>query len=113
GKGARPLSRERNLSGNLPKLLERTGARREREHVTERAEHRISEQLSAGGPVAELARKRGHAYVSDSARHDKVEVGEVGAHIEREAVPGDPALGVDANGRQLAPAGPDTGESLT
>ena len=52
------------------------------------------------GP-AQQPRQRGHAPVGDAARHDQVELREVGVHVEREAVARDPARDADADGREL------------
>src|SRR5277367_1911839 len=53
-----------------------------------------------------------HAASVDSARHDRIEVAEVGGYVEREAVPSDPAAKADADRRNLARADPHTGHRV-
>src|SRR5262245_56293654 len=66
----------------------------------------------------QLLRQAGDPLVSDAAGHDVVEVGEVGVHVEGEAVHGDPAAGADAEGadlpgfRRVVPVEPDAGEPI-
>ena len=47
-----------------------------------------------------------------STQVDPVEVGEVGADVERKSVVGDPALHPDPDRGDLPPAGPDAGHAV-
>src|ERR1700683_300136 len=53
-----------------------------------------------------------HAASLDSARHDRIEVAEVGGYVQREAVPCDPTAKADADRRNLARAAPHASPRL-
>ena len=52
----------------------------------------------------------GDAPVGDAARHDQPEEVEVGRHVERKPVAGDPALNPDADGANLLGDDPSAGQ---
>src|ERR1051326_6344594 len=62
--------------------------------------HRREDFLDGDG-ASEQASKAGDAIVADTAGDDDIEVGEIGADVEGKAVLGDPAAGLDADGREL------------
>src|SRR5580692_449483 len=83
--------------------------------VTERARETLAHH---GGELAHrhcalcLSAYGGHAASVDSARHDRIEVAKIGRHVQREAVPRDPAAKADADRRNLARADPDAGHRI-
>ena len=56
------------------------------------------------------ALERGDAAIGDPARHNQAEVVEVGGHVERKAMTGDPARETNADCRQLIATHPRAGE---
>ena len=75
------------------------------EQIRERAGHDVFDVLHHDFAV-ELAGQRGDGLVADPTGDDHVEVREVGVHVEREAVHGDPAADSNADRADLAVADP-------
>ena len=63
--------------------------------------------MSTARRAAEEACHRCNASSLEPARNDQVEVREVHVDVEREAMPGDPALHGDTDGGDLVVADPD------
>ena len=59
-----------------------------------------------GDVAADLARDRRHLHGGNAARDDEVEERELGGHVEREAVPGDPVARMHADRGDLPSLGP-------
>src|SRR4029079_11539106 len=60
----------------------------------------------------EQPRDRRDTAVGNTARHDQVEVVEIGGDVEREPLAANPSGDADANRRKLVAADPDAGESF-
>ena len=102
----RPPQPERRIPGprsvvpTLPSRHQRPGERSD-----DRGRHIGHRRRPAEQPL-----QRRHALVGDAARHDQVEIVEIGGHVEREAVARDPARDADADRRELLVADPDAGQ---
>ena len=62
--------------------------------------------------AAQQARERRDAALGNTARHDQIEVVEIGGDVEREPVARDPPRDADADRRQLVAPDPHARESL-
>ena len=54
--------------------------------------------------------ERRHAAIGDAARHDQIEIVEIGRDVERKSMAGDPARDAHADRRELFAADPDAGQ---
>ena len=78
--------------------------------LPERLDGHFLDLFHRNSPTDELA-EGGDALVGNAAGDDQIEVAEVGAHVEREAVARDPAADPDADRRELLVADPDPGQA--
>src|SRR5688500_8160729 len=78
------------------------------EHFGKRTDHAVSDHLQGQG-LARLALDGRHADARDTAGYHELEPGEVGRHIEREAVPGHPLARMHTDRCDLAASRPDAG----
>src|SRR5882762_9687585 len=62
-------------------------------------------------PRSPLLQHRRHLHAGDAARNDPCKIREIIGHVEREPVPRDPLLHVDADARDLPASRPDARES--
>ena len=85
---------------------DRHGPRSQIENTTKRPRDLVCRDLLGDSTPRRALRDTDVMMTSvDSARHDEIEVAEVGVHVQREPVPGDPVARVYANGRHLARRG--------
>src|ERR1700722_7933489 len=83
----------------------------ERKHTRETLAHHAGELAHRHRALRHFGHRR-HAASLDPARHDRIEVAEIGGYVQREAVPRRPAPDTDANRRDLAGADPHAGHPV-